>query len=127
MSNANRPLTETQHKVLTMITGRPKNNPITGHELMTFLDIRDKNGNVGANLRAVINALRDKEYPVCAGGRGYYYPQASDELQEYIDSFQNRIDQQQQACDNLKEKLINWRGVLAVGREANRKQENFNF
>ena len=92
-----------------------------------WIMIRDKNGNVGANLRAVINALRDKEYPVCAGGRGYYYPQASDELQEYIDSFQNRIDQQQQACDNLKEKLINWRGVLAVGREANRKQENFNF
>jgi hypothetical protein len=110
MSNINRTLTETQRKVLIMITGRTKKNPITGHELMTFLDIRDKNGNVGANLRAVINALRDKEYPVCASGRGYYYPQTPEELQEYIDSFQNRIDQQQQACDNLKEKLENWRG-----------------
>jgi biotin operon repressor len=127
MSNINRPLTETQHKVLTMIKGRPKNHPITGHELMTFLDIRDKDGKEGANLRAVVNALRDKGYPVCAGGRRYYYPQTPDELQEYVDSFQNRIDQQQQACDNLKEKLINWRGVLVAGKDTNNRQDNFGF
>lgn len=105
----NRPLTETQSQVLTMISGRSKEHPITSHELITFLEIKDKDGKVGANLRSVINTLRDKAFPICAGSNGYYYPQSPEELQEYVESFQRRIDSQQEACDTLKQKIITWK------------------
>lgn len=104
----NRPLTDLQSQVLTMITVRSKEKPITSHELMTFLNIQDKDGKVGANLRSVVNTLRDKAFPICANSNGYYYPQTPEELEEYIESFQRRIDQQQEACDTLKGKHMDW-------------------
>ena len=104
----NNPLTDTQSRVLKMIVERSKKMPISSHELMLFLDINDKDGKTGANLRSVINTLRDKAFPICANGSGYYYPQSPEELDEYIQSFQKRIDQQQEACNTLKEKHLNW-------------------
>lgn len=103
-----RPLTDLQSQVLTMINVRSKENPITSHELMTFLEIKDKDGKVGANLRSVINSIRDKGYPVCASNNGYYYPQSPEELQEYIESFKRRIEQQVIACEALEERYSNW-------------------
>lgn len=117
----NRPLTDAQQRVLTMITDRAKNHPITSHELMLFLDIKDKDGKVGANLRAVVNALRDKGFPICANGKGYYYPQTPEELQQYIESFQNRINQQQEACNNLKSKHMDW--IIARASHAPEKEK----
>lgn len=113
-----RPLTDTQHRTLIMIKDRHKEHPITGSEIMVFLDIKDKDNKAGANLRSIINALRDKGYPICACARGYYYPQNPDELREYIDQFQGRIDQQQTACNELKNKLKNWAELI----EAQQKQ-----
>ena len=104
----NRPLTTIQNEVLLMITERPKSHPITSYELMTFLEIKDSNRKTGANLRSVINTLRDKGYPICANGDGYYYPQSPEELLEYIESFQRRIDQQQEACNVLKMRHQSW-------------------
>jgi len=117
----NRPLTDTQQRVLTMIADREKNHPITSHELMVFLDIKDKDGKVGANLRSVVNTLRDKGFPVCANGKGYYYPQTPEELQDYIESFQNRINQQQEACNNLKSKHMDW--IIARSSHAPEKEK----
>ena len=113
MSNTNNnPLTEAQEKVIIMIKDRSRRKPISSHELITFLDIKDKDNKTGANLRSIVNRLRDKGYPICANGRGYYYPQGPAELEEYIVSFQNRIDQQQEACNNLRDKLKNWEELI---------------
>jgi len=109
-----RPLTELQYKTYLMIKDRHKGNPIIGAEIMTFLNIKDKNKKTGANMRAIINALRDKGYAICANERGYYYPQTPGELTEYIDQFQNRIDQQQMACNELKNKVKNWIELIAA-------------
>jgi biotin operon repressor len=104
-----------------MITCRHKDKPIRGCELSTAIDIKDKDGKEGANLRSVINSLRDKGFPICANGDGYYYPENPQELEEYIESFQRRIDQQQEACDNLKIKHMDW--VIAKQNQEARKEE----
>lgn len=101
-----------QQRVLKVISQRSKNNPVTGKELMDYAQVFDKDHKEGANMRSIINALRDKGYPICANSNGYYYPQNPGELKEYIEAFQNRIDQQQKACDVLKDKLISWQAVF---------------
>ncbi|MFA6048240.1 MAG: hypothetical protein WC737_05545 [Parcubacteria group bacterium] len=119
----NNPLTIKQNEILIMIKDRNKRKPVSGAELITFLDIYDKDKKLGANLRSVINTLRDKGHPICANGKGYYYPQNVDELSEYIDNFQHRIDQQQTACNILKERLKNWSDFMAAKQKLN---ENIN-
>ena len=113
----NRPLTDLQSQVLTMITARSKDNPITSHELMTFLDIKDKDGKVGTNLRMIINSIRDKGCPICASSSGYYYPQSPEELLEYIESFSRRIEQQIIARDAIQERYQNWVAIRERERQ----------
>jgi hypothetical protein len=118
MLNQN-PITELQAMVFELIRYRFKQNPITGKEILRHIRVkgtgREKKG---ANLRSVINTLRDKGFAICAGSKGYYYPMNTGELDEYVDDFQSRIDQQQQACDALK--TISQRGKdLAAAKKEN--------
>lgn len=108
-------------KVLGIINKRGINNPIKNYELTTIFQLSEKDHKAGANLRSVVNALRDKGYPVCANGEGYYYPQTPEELAEYIRSFQNRIDQQQEACNNLKTRHQSWVEMKATMDQQNIK------
>jgi len=109
------PLTDIQRSVFDIIKTKTKANPITGLELTKAVKIADEKQKRGANMRSIINTLRDKGYPVCASSNGYYYPQSKQDLKEYIDEFQNRIFEQQKACDSLKIALNNWDNVEVLG------------
>lgn len=120
------PLTQLQEDVLSLIRERKHDNPIAGHQIIKLAGVIDKDKKTGANLRSVINSLRDKGYAICANGRGYYYPSSPQELEEYINNFQNRIDQQQQACNTLRERLnywVEWLNQKRKEEEQKTKQE----
>jgi len=111
----NSPLTETQSRVLGIIAERSKDHPVTGAQLSRLAGMTEKLEKMGANLRSVVNTLRDKGYPICAGGDGYYYPQSPEELASYIESFNKRIVQQQNARDALADRLMGW--ITSIKRE----------
>jgi biotin operon repressor len=81
-----------------------QNNPVTGAEIQRQINLVDADHKKGAGLRQIINALRDKGYAICANENGYYYAKDKNELWEYIQDFQNRINEQQAACNVLIEK-----------------------
>lgn len=96
-------LTHLQMQTLVVISGRGKENPITGKEIAKAVNLRARaTGKDGADMRSIINALRTKGFPICADTNGYWYAKTSEELSAAIVKFQNRIDKEQQACDGLK-------------------------
>lgn len=100
-----RPLTTLQSAVYQILKNHVgKENPITGAEIQKQINLFDTDHKKGANLRQIINTLRDKGYTICANENGYYYAKNKFELYEYIQEFQNRIDEQQAACNVLIEK-----------------------
>lgn len=121
------PLTNLQSEVINILSNRYKDKPIIGAELwrqVAHLSLKNDNPfKPGANLRSVINTLRDKGYAICANKDGYYVPKDPQELEEYINSFQARIDSQQNACDVLKDRHKNWVEILE--RESRNEQRLF--
>lgn len=108
------PLTKLQEDALSIIKDCHLGSEITGMQLSNRLGVQDKDGKAGANMRSVINSLRDKGRVVCANSKGYYYPRTVEELEEYAYQFQNRIDEQQAACNILKERVKQWREINAA-------------
>lgn len=97
-------LTQLQQDTLTAVMDRGPAGPITGKELAGVIGLKPRSsGKEGADMRSIINALRVKGYPICADGRGYWWPANDHELSAYITSFQGRIDDQQRACDGMKQ------------------------
>lgn len=99
-----KPLTKLQRAVYQAIKDHAKYNPISSHDISEIVRIETRDGKAGANLRSVINILRDKGFAICANQSGYYYANSAEELRDYVSEFQARIDQQQEACDALKNK-----------------------
>jgi len=124
MINQN-PLTPLEAQVLEIVRERHSGNEITGGQLSAKLGVRDRDGKTGANMRSVINTLRDKGRVVCANSRGYYYPRTVEELAEYVDQFQNRINEQQRACDIMKERVKQWFDIslAKIEQEKQKKPE----
>lgn len=122
MINSN-PLTPLEAQVLEIVRERHSGNEITGGQLSAKLGVRDRDGKTGANMRSVINTLRDKGRVVCANSRGYYYPRTVEELAEYVDQFQNRINEQQKACDIMKERVEQWFKINLAKMDEEKKAE----
>lgn len=96
-------LTHEQQAVLEQVEGRRRDNPVTGTQIANTIGLRLRsNGKPGADLRAIVNAVRKKGFPICSSGEGYYWPASRDELTEYIDSFKRRVADQQKAIDGLE-------------------------
>lgn len=121
----NNPLTDLEQKALDIIWERHAGKEVTGGQLSLILGVKDKDGKAGANMRSVINTLRDKGKVVCANSRGYYYPRTVEELAEYVDQFQNRINEQQRACDIMKERVKQWFDInlAKIEQEKQKKPE----
>lgn len=99
-------------KVAFLISKFTSDSPITGKEIAERLGMKGRaSGKEGADVRNIINNLRREGYPICANGKGYYWPKSGKELQDYIDSFQQRIDRQVEACMGMKE------GMDKAGKE----------
>ena len=96
-------LTILQQKAVDEIRQHSRLDTISGIKLARVMGLKERpGGKYGADLRAVISALRIKGYPVCANGVGYYWPKDDFELSKYVVDFQQRIDKQQAALDGMK-------------------------
>lgn len=103
------PLTKNQEDALEVLKSSSKGKEITGLKIGIDIGIkRDRFGNIGANVRLIVNALRDKGFLICANSSGYFMPKTPQELSDYIEEFQSRIDEQQKSCDVLRERYTNW-------------------
>ncbi len=95
-------LTIYQTLTLDELHRRFKGDEITGANLANKIGLVDKNKQrIGAGMRAVINALRTKGYPICASSKGYYWAASPGELREFIESFERRIEDQYKAMRGM--------------------------
>lgn len=95
-------LTFYQDEALKIIALHTFNNPITGVKIANRINLKDRDtGKEGADIRAVINALRCKGYPICANSLGYFYARAKNELESFTESFKGRIDKQTEAYNGM--------------------------
>lgn len=86
-----------------------KDNAITGAEIISAMKKYDVKL-TGARLRKIINYIRINNIVVnlCATSNGYYVASNHDELDEYIQSLQERIDAQVAILSILKkQRLLN--------------------
>lgn len=96
-------LTDLQRSALDLITMHPHSRPITGTEVANRIGLKPRSsGKEGADMRSIIHALRIKGYPICASGRGYWYPASGDELKGFIGSLEARATMVQEAVEGLK-------------------------
>jgi len=110
-------LTTLQQKTLKIITEHGSENPITGLQISRMIDLpARKSGMKGADMRSIISALRVKGIPICANGKGYFWPKNQGETEDYIGSLQARIDQQQEALEGISSG-INKSGKRPVNRK----------
>jgi len=95
-------LTELQKSALNFVRFHYRGNEITGRDIAMQIGLRPRDtGKEGADLRSIINALRKRGYPVCANGKGYFYPKSKKEICEYVESLRGRIKKEQEALDGL--------------------------
>ena len=110
-----RDLTDMQRAALELISIQRKGSEVTGRNVANAIGLRHReSGKEGADMRAVINALRRKGYPICANGKGYYYPKDRAEIQEYMESLSGRIQKAQEALDGMKAALPIWESTPEV-------------
>lgn len=84
-------LTQLQTDALREIRMRSKDDPITGKKVAELIGLKPrKSGKEGADMRAIIHALRIKGYPICATGSGYWWPRSSTELIGYVNALEER-------------------------------------
>lgn len=86
-----------------------KGNEITGKAIANAIGLRQRStGKEGADMRSVINACRKKGLPICANGKGYYWPRNRQEITEYIHSLEGRIRKEEEALNGMKTALDTW-------------------
>jgi hypothetical protein len=96
-------LTTTEQLVLVTISTHSKGNEITGTKVANSVGLKPRDtGKEGADLRSIINALRRKGYPVCANGKGYFWPKNQDEILDYQESLSKRLDKIKEAYDGIQ-------------------------
>lgn len=96
-------LTGFQRAALEIVLTKDSGNPITGKQLAEAIGLpARKSGKEGADIRSIIHALRLKEYPICASGNGYWWPQTQEELSAYIVRLGARVEDQLKAINGLK-------------------------
>lgn len=93
-------LTWVQEKVLNIVKQASSGYPVTNKKLREGLSIKERSKE-GADMRAVIHALRCKGYPICANTNGYYWPKDDHELSFFIAQFEARVRKEQKAIDGL--------------------------
>lgn len=98
-----KPLTTTEQLLLLKVGEHSKGNEITGAKIANAIGLKHRStGKEGADLRSIINSVRRKGYPVCANGKGYFWPRNQDEIMDYQESLQNRLDKIQEAYDGIE-------------------------
>ena len=102
-------LTEIQESALRVIGTHRRGTEVTGKDIANMIGLKPRStGKEGADMRSIINALRKKGYPVCANGKGYYWPADRGEIVDYIQSLEGRIRKEQEALTGMTEGRYSW-------------------
>lgn len=81
---------EVLDQVEELLLSHPESDPITSAEIGDALDLHDTEGNPDAR-RLIREAIDERNLPVAAGPKGYYYLSDSDALSDYLDRLDGRI------------------------------------
>ncbi|MCK5016599.1 MAG: hypothetical protein KAS32_05935 [Candidatus Peribacteraceae bacterium] len=85
-------------------------NPITGSEIINRSQFyKPKGSKKGASMRAVIHALRCKDYPICSSDEGYFYPSSVSDIDATIAGLGGRISAMQKAKAGLENGKHNYK------------------
>lgn len=96
-------LTTLEQLVLVTIGQHHRGNEITGTKVANSVGLKPRDsGKEGADLRGIVNALRRKGYPVCANGKGYYWPKDTTEVMDYQETLKARLDKIKEAYDGIE-------------------------
>lgn len=97
-----RTLTELQTSTIEEIQKHFAGNEIIGLHVALAINLKERErGMEGADVRAIIHALRVKGYPICANRKGYYWARNQTELDEFLTDFGNRIYSQKKALEGM--------------------------
>ena len=107
-------LTELQEDVLGWVKLATPDTPISGAELIRRCGRYKDEKKKGANMRAVINALRTKNYPICSSDRGYFYPNTVADIDKAIASLEGRVSSIQKAIAGMKNGRHNFKQQLVI-------------
>lgn len=88
-------LTLKESLVFSFIRNRRVEQPISSPEIEPHVSM------AGSQIRKVVNGLRKKGLPINANAQGYYMAETPSELSGYVNSFDSRIKEQQEACAGL--------------------------
>ena len=99
MTNIN--LSPLQQAVLTYVSRHSIDNPISNARLNKLTKLMPHSDKAGADMRAVIHALRAKGYPICANDKGYYWAADEHQLAAYISSLRLRIQKTEEAAEGM--------------------------
>lgn len=83
--------TEIHEYVLASAERGTSEKPIPASKIVKWMKMR--NLNTRASVRAIqdaVHELRKEGYPICANGRGYYWPADADELNDFVKKMQKR-------------------------------------
>jgi hypothetical protein len=106
-------MTYFQQRAIEILKHHTAENKITGKSLAKTIGLQDRrSGLEGADMRAIIHALRMAGFPILADTEGYWYAQTKEELKDFIGRLEHRVGEQQKVIDALKE------NYSAVGRPA---------
>jgi len=84
-------------------------NEITGKTLAHTIGLKQRDsGKEGADIRSIINSIRRKGIPVCANGKGYYYPRNLEEIHKYKKSLEGRLRKAREALEGIELSLGTW-------------------
>lgn len=102
--------TPLEEKVLMRIEMRTSEDPTPASEILksitrefaflnpqAFIEVPHRR-----RIQEVIQSMRMAGIPICANGRGYYWPSDEEELHDYIEVFEGRVKEMCMALSVLK-------------------------
>ena len=94
-------ITTYQEQVLShLIDSSSAAYPISGANLKKKFNIKSNKTDNG-NVRAIIHALRLKNYPICANSKGYCYAKTDIELSKFITKMNTRVEAMNEAIKGM--------------------------
>lgn len=83
-------MTEIEEIVLKIIQQHTSKNKIYDGGIRSQVLVKDPIGKKGAGLRAIINSLRQRGYPICSDQGGYWFATNKNELIENTEALRGR-------------------------------------
>lgn len=100
-------LTEAEKKIAVSIFNNIKKNYVGKNNACKASKIVEAYRNAGkpltdVRIRKMVNWLRCNGFPICSGSVGYYFPSTKAELEETIQSLEERVRQIQRSITGIK-------------------------